>query len=542
MNTFEISGQLVDVHLGEIYPAKISVAEGRIQSIDRLESAEQQFLMPGFVDSHIHIESSMLLPAEFARVAVTHGTVATVSDPHEIANVCGMEGVELMLRNAAESKFKFCFGAPSCVPATEFETSGAKLNVADVKKLLNDPRIGYLSEVMDFPGVLNKAPAVMAKIKASLELDKPVDGHAPGLRAEQATAYVSSGITTDHECVSRDEAIDKLKAGCKIAIREGSAARNFDALQSLIDDYPENCMLCSDDKHPDELLVGHIDRLVARAVAAGSNLMNVLRVACMNPVQHYNMDVGLLRVGDPADFIVVDNLTDFRVRQTYLDGELAAENGKSLLTAPAPKLLNNLGATSIRAEQLEVPATGKTIRVMQAIDGQLITNSLQRHCLVENGLAVPDIENDILKIVVVNRYKNAPPSVAFVNGFGLRQGAFASTVAHDSHNVVAVGTNDEDLESAINGIILQGGLSVANDSVRILPLTIGGLMSGSSCEIVAKHYSKVDQRVKSELGSSLRAPFMTLSFMALLVIPSLKLSDKGLFDVDRFEFTSLFVD
>jgi adenine deaminase len=540
---FEVTGQLVDVHLGEIYPAQVSVVDGRIKSIERIKKAPAHFIMPGFVDSHIHVESSMLLPGEFARIAVTHGTVATVSDPHEIANVCGNDGVELMLRSASASDFKFCFGAPACVPATEFETSGATLDTDAVEKLLADPRIGYLSEMMDFPGVLNRDPAIMRKIKAALDLEKPVDGHAPGLRGDEAVKYTKAGITTDHECFTRAEAEDKLAAGCKIAIREGSAARNFDALQSLIDDYPDMCMLCSDDKHPDEFLIGHIDRLVARAVSAGSDPINVLRVACVNPVKHYKLDVGLLRVGDPADFIVVDDLVDFRIAKTFIDGRLVAENGTSHLAVSKAETINNFSADPIESVQLQVNATSSTIRVMEAIDGQLITNQLELPCRVEDGIAVPDLENDILKIVVVNRYQNATPAVAFVKGFGLKTGALASSVAHDSHNVVAVGTNDADMATAINTVIKeQGGLSVASgDTVDVLPLPVAGLMSTESCETVGKAYEILDRRVKEELGSPLRAPYMTLSFMALLVIPSLKLSDKGLFDVDKFEFVSLFV-
>jgi len=396
---FSLSGNLVDVHAREIYAARISVVDGKIASIDRTSNpADAKFIMPGFVDSHIHVESSMLLPGEFAKVTVNHGTVATVSDPHEIANVCGLDGVEFMLRNASQTKFKFCFGAPACVPATVFETAGARLDAVETAKLLADPRIGYLSEMMDFPGVLNGNPEVAAKIKAALDLGKPVDGHAPGLRGEEAAKYVAAGITTDHECFTREEAIDKLKAGCKIAIREGSAARNFDALQTLIDDYPESCMLCSDDKHPDELLLGHINQLVARALSAGRDLMNVLTVACVNPVNHYGLDVGLLRVGDPADFIVVDDLKGFKVAATYLDGELVSENGQSLLTVPAPETVNNFAATSFLPKQLAIKAKSLTVRVIEAIDGQLITNHLTKPCPIADGMAVADIENLSLMI------------------------------------------------------------------------------------------------------------------------------------------------
>lgn len=539
---FSITCNLVDVHKRDIYPVELKVANGVIVEIQRVERAER-FLVPGFVDSHIHVESSMLLPSEFSRVAVMHGTVATVSDPHEIANVCGIAGVELMLRNAAQVNFKFCFGAPACVPATRFETTGAQLDQSKVAQLLKDERIGYLSEVMDFPGVLERSPEVMAKINKALSLGKPVDGHAPGLRGEDAAKYVQAGISTDHECCTKQEALEKLMAGCKIAIREGSAARNFDALESLIDEYPEMCMLCSDDKHPDEFLLGHINQLAARAIAAGRDLMNVLDVACVNPVKHYGLDVGLLRTGDPADFIVVENLVDFQLYQTYVNGQLVADRGKCLMPICETETMNNFAAGPISIRQLALSATATNVRVIEAIDGQLTTRGRIFQCRTEGGLAVSDIQNDVLKIVVVNRYQPAEPAIAFVNGFGLKSGAIASSVAHDSHNIVAVGTNDEDLLQAINAVITsRGGLSVSSgNQTDVLPLPIGGLMSTECCQTVAEQYGNLDERTR-QLGSTLRAPFMTLSFMSLLVIPSLKLSDQGLFDVDQFEFVPLFVN
>ncbi len=539
---FSVTHNLVDLHNRNVFPARITIANGRVKSIEQIERADK-FAMPGFVDAHIHIESSMLLPSEFARAAVIHGTVATVSDPHEIANVCGISGIELMLRNAAQTTFKFCFGAPACVPATNFETAGARLDPVAVEKLMADPRIGYLSEMMDFPGVLNRAPDVMAKIKSALANNKPVDGHAPGLMGEQAAAYFAAGISTDHECFTKSEALDKLAAGCKIAIREGSAARNFDALESLIDERPEMIMLCSDDKHPDELLEGHINQLAARAVANGRELMNVLQTACVNPVEHYSLDVGLLRVGDPADFIVVDDLTRFRVDQTYLNGIQVSQGDQCLMPLVETETLNQFDTPPVSVEQLSVGANSRRMNVIEAIDGQLITNSLVRECKVENGHVVADIDNDILKIVVVNRYQQAKPSVAFVAGFGLKSGAFASSVAHDSHNIVAVGTNDADLNASINAVIKsKGGLSVSNGGeTDVLPLPVAGLMSTDSCAQVGARYSELNDRLK-QIGVALRSPFMTLSFMPLLVIPSLKLSDKGLFDVDKFDFVSLFVD
>lgn len=534
----------VNIHDGEIFPARVSVEEGLITSIERLgDKADESlpYLMPGFVDSHIHVESSMLLPGEFARIAVTHGTVATVSDPHEIANVCGTEGVALMLRNARQTPFKFCFGAPSCVPATKFETAGAELDVAAVEELLDHPQIGYLSEVMDFPGVIDRAPEVMAKIQAAKDRGLPVDGHAPGLRGEQARAYISAGISTDHECFTIEEARGKLDAGCKIAIREGSAARNFAAIEPLIDSHPDMCMLCSDDKHPDEFLLGHINKLAARAVGQGRDLMNVLRVACANPVGHYALDVGLLRLGDPADFIVVRDLKDFDILETWIDGVMVAKDGKCLFEAPPAEVINNFVAEPVEENRLAVTAREGSIRLIEAVDGQLITGLEKVQCASEDGRLVADPERDVLKIVVVNRYaRDAAPSVAFVRGFGLKSGAFASSVAHDSHNVVAVGCSDVDLAGAINAVIREkGGLSVCSGKdLEVLPLPVAGLMSTEPCDAVARKYEKLDQKVKG-LGSSLRAPYMTLSFMALLVIPSLKISDLGLFDGEKFEFASL---
>ena len=539
---FTLQSNLVDVHQRLVFPAEITIAQGKIEGIRRIETA-RGFILPGFVDSHIHIESSMLLPSEFARVAVIHGTVATVSDPHEIANVCGMAGIELMLRNAAQTGFKFCFGAPSCVPATGFETAGATLDSKQVLQLLEDPRIGYLSEVMNFPGVLNGDPEVIAKIKAAKKMGKPIDGHAPGLRGDDAVNYIRAGITTDHECYSKPEALEKIAAGCKIAIREGSAARNFAALQTLIDEFPADCMFCSDDKHPDELLMGHIDRLVARAIGEGRELMNVLQVACVNPVNHYGLDVGLLRVGDPADFILVEDLVGFKVLETYLDGVLVAKDGDCRMPAVESESINRFDAGPIKQPQLQIKAASERIRVIKAIDGQLVTQSSVEDCKIDRGFAVSDTARDILKIAVVNRYADVEPALGFVSGFGLKTGAFASSVAHDSHNVIAIGTNDLDLQAAINAVIEQrGGLVVVDEGEQlVLPLAVAGLISMESCEAVASRYSLLDRKVK-QLGSQLRAPFMTLSFMALLVIPSLKISDRGLFDGSDFEFVSLFVD
>ena len=545
----QLTHNLVDLHRRAIYPARVTVEDGVIASIQPCEASElgdaqsSPYLMPGFIDAHIHVESSMLLPSEFARIAVQHGTVATISDPHEIANVCGIDGVELMLQNADQVNFKFMFGAPSCVPATQFETAGAALDATAVAKLLSDDRIGYLSEVMDFPAVLRRDPEVMAKIEAAKRVNKPVDGHAPGLRGDDAANYIAAGISTDHECFTLEEALDKIAAGCKIAIREGSAARNFDALVSLIDTHPQLCMLCSDDKHPDEFLLGHINQLAARAVAAGCDLMNVLTVACLNPVDHYGLKVGTLRVGDPADFIVVKDLENFEILSTYIDGQQVFGDGKCQIPSTSTSTINQFVAAPISADQLKVTAESETIRVIEAIDGQLITHSKTFPGKVESGLVVSDVQRDLLKIVVVNRYTQSPPAIAFVHGFGLKSGALASSVAHDSHNVIAVGISDEDITAAINGVIeTEGGLSFSTaGKTDVLPLPVAGLMAVDPCDVVAEKYTQLDGAAKAA-GTTLRAPYMTLSFMALLVIPSLKLSDRGLFDGEKFDFVSLFSD
>lgn len=539
-----VVGNLVDIPHRRTYPAKVRVLDGRIASIEPLDGPVDGFLLPGFIDAHVHVESSMLVPTEFARAAVVHGTVATVSDPHEIGNVLGVDGVEYMLDNAAQSPFKFYFGAPSCVPATKFETAGAAISVAEVERLLDDPRIAYLSEMMNFPGVLAGDSVCIAKIRAAQKRGKPVDGHAPGLRGEQAERYVAAGMTTDHECFTKEEALDKLAAGCKISIREGSAARNFDALYTLLSEQPTMCMLCSDDKHPDELVAGHINVLVRRAVERGVDLYDALLAACINPVEHYKLNVGLLRVGDPADFIEVDSLTKFNVRRTWIDGRLVAENGQTTIEPVAPRVVNQFTPTHVQPEAFAVRApNGRRLQVIEALDGQLVTNRVSIEPLIVDGAAVSDPARDVLKMVVVNRYNAAPPAVAFVKNFGLHTGAMASSVAHDSHNVIAVGVSDDDLAAAVNAVMDSGGaLAAVNHRTGdrwVLPLPVAGLMATGPVAEVAAAYEELDAAVKA-WGSKLRAPFMTLSFMALLVIPALKLSDQGLFDGAVFEFTPLF--
>ena len=543
-NSHTIQGRLVDVHQRTIYPATIEVSAGKISRITPLTEPGEStlpYILPGFIDAHVHIESSMLVPAEFARLAVVHGTVGTVSDPHEIANVCGLPGVEFMIGNGKTVPFKFNFGAPSCVPATTFETAGAVLDAADVEALLQKKEIRYLTEMMNFPGVLHGDAEVLKKIAAAQRLGKPVDGHAPGLRGEEARKYIEAGISTDHECFTREEALDKLQYGMKILIREGSAAKNFEALVDLLHDYPDRIMFCSDDKHPDSLMEGHINNLCARAVAKGIDLFHILQAACVNPVAHYGLEIGLLREGDAADFILVEDLQAFRVVQTYIDGALVANQGQSLIQpgrSEAEEAINNFHCSPKRPEDFSVPYQEEVpFPVIEALDGQLITNKLLLQPKTSEGFIVPDTEADILKIVVVNRYNDAPVATAFIKNIGLKRGAIASSVAHDSHNIVAVGVDDESITRAVNVIIRnKGGVScVSEGEERIVPLPVAGLMNNSDGYWVAEQYTAIDKAAK-ELGSPLSAPFMTLSFMALLVIPHLKLSDKGLFDGDTFSF------
>lgn len=539
--TFAIEANILDVLNRKITGAKLFVTDGRIDRIEPTGKTYNTWIMPGFVDAHIHIESSMLTPYEFARVALAHGTVATVSDPHEIANVNGLEGVYYMLENALDARLKFHFGAPSCVPATVFETAGAVLTANDVGTLLQRNDIWYLSEMMNYPGVLFSDEEVLKKIAFAKKYNKPVDGHAPGLRGADAEKYIKAGISTDHECFTKEEALDKLKFGMKIIIREGSAAKNFEALHELISEFPDKVMLCSDDKHPDDLLLGHVNQLAGRAVAKGHSLMDVLQCACVNPVKHYKLPVGLLQPGDAADFIVTDDLKNFTVLKTYINGELVAENKKTFLPERTHSILNNFSTAKKSSDDFKVAAAGSQVNVIEALDGQLITNIIKYPVHEVGGYAISSVEKDVLKITVVNRYRNEKPSVAFIKNFGLRSGAIASTVAHDSHNIIAVGVSDQDICAAVNLLIEnKGGLSVVNGNEKdVIALPIAGLMSNLSCEAIGNAYAAIDKKVKY-LGCKLRAPYMTLSFMALLVIPDLKVSDKGLFSGKKFAFMNLF--
>jgi len=541
MHTTTIQGQYVDILNKRIYPAILSIEADRIVSITECTAAPHQFILPGFIDSHVHIESSMLVPSSFARLAVVHGTIGTISDPHEIANVCGLEGVQYMIDNGKKVPFHFFFGAPSCVPATEFETAGAVIDSEAITKLLASPDIFYLSEMMNFPGVLHQDIEVMQKIKAAHAIGKPIDGHAPGLMGDLAKQYIAAGISTDHECFTIEEAVDKLSFGMHILIREGSAAKNFEALYELIDDHPKKVMLCSDDKHPDSLLEGHINQLCARAVAKGINVFNVLRAACINPVIHYQLPTGYARVHDPANLILVEDLTNFKVIETYIDGQLVAKDGHSLIEPVQATTINQFNAHPIELSDLQLPVASYPskegmVPVIHAIDGQLITNLIWETPTIKDIEIIADIEKDVLKVVVYNRYHAAKPKIGLIQSFGFKSGAIASTVAHDSHNIIAVGVEDESILKAINLVVHEkGGIScVQGELSKVIGLPVAGLMSTADAYQVANDYIEIDKMAKS-LGTQLGSPFMTLSFMALLVIPHIKMSDLGLFDGDQFK-------
>lgn len=540
---FQVSGQIVDIVNSRIFKGTIEVDNGKIINIIEEDNDSEQIIMPGFIDSHVHIESSLLVPTEFARLAVVQGTVATVSDPHEIANVLGVEGVKYMVEIGKKSPFKFYFGAPSCVPATTFESSGATVDSNDIDYLLSSDDIKYLGEMMNYPGVLFDDNEVIKKIESAKRHNKPVDGHAPLLHGNDLVKYCNSGISTDHECSNMQEAREKAELGMKIQIREGSAANNFSALIPIIEEYPDSVMLCSDDAHPHELLNTHINGLVKKAIDLGYNILDVIKSATLTPVRHYNLEVGLLQKNDPADFIVVDNFNDFNILKTYIDGELVAENGKSLLQKIPVETINNFVAEKVTADDFKVVDEGRNIKIIGIIEGELLTEKIiGRTKVVDNNL-VSDVENDILKIAVINRYEKKKPAVAFIKNFGLKKGALASSVAHDSHNIVVIGCSDEEMAKAANMIIeTKGGFSVySDDKEMILPLPVAGIMTNDDAFKVADDYIKIKDLSKT-LGSSLRDPFMTMEFMALLVIPKIKLSDKGLFDCEKFELTDLFED
>ncbi len=536
----KLKGNIVDVINKRIFKGEVTFKDGKILSIEEKPNKETVYILPGFIDAHIHIESSMLVPSEFAKIAVTHGTVATVSDPHEIANVLGVAGVHFMIENGKQVPFKFNFGAPSCVPATHFESAGAIINADAIKTLLQNPDIKYLAEMMNYPGVIHDDKEVLKKIAWAKHYNKPVDGHAPGVVGNDVTKYINAGISTDHECFTYNEALEKLEKGMKILIREGSAAKNFEAIVDLLPQYYRDIMFCSDDKHPDDLLIGHINQLCARAVAKGIDIFKILQAACINPVKHYNLDVGLLQVGHNADCIVVQDLKDFKTLQTYVNGVLVYNNGTSLIETVAFKNLNNFNCKRKTVADFKIASSAKKIRVIEALEGQLVTNEIIENANLVDGYLVSNTDTDVLKMAVINRYQDKKPALAFIKNFGLKEGAIASSVGHDSHNIIVVGVTDEAICKAVNLIIEnKGGIcAVSNTKEAIVKLPIAGIMSDKPCADIGKQYQTLDAMAKT-MGCTLNAPYMSLSFMALLVIPSLKLSDKGLFSGSSFTFTNL---
>ena len=550
-----VYGNIVDVVSRRIYLGKITICNGKITDIQEIEAEEckeQVFILPGFIDAHIHIESTLMTPQNYARMAVANGVVAAVCDPHEIANVLGVEGIEFMISDGKGVRFNFNYTVPSCVPSTQFETSGAVLGPQEVTQLLGKKEVVALAEVMNVPGVVNNDPDMMAKLQAAKDAGKPIDGHAPKITGEMLEIYTNAGISTDHECVSIEEAKEKLALGMSIIIREGSAACNFDTLYPIIGQHPGKTMFCSDDMYPDDVeSIGYINGMVKRAIAKGMPLWECLESASVTPVRHYNLKSGLLQIGDSADFIVVSNLQELDILATYIQGEevYTATNGVVeerfvVNTNNATYDLNKFEAATITPEAMQVKWQDKELKVIVATEGSLITSTeYVKPDHDANGNIITDVNDGIAKIVVYNRYSHAVPQVAYIKGFDLKDGALASTIAHDSHNIIAVGCNDTDLARVINRLIEeQGGITVCNgEELEILPLPIAGLMTTLKPHEVAQKHTLLKQ-FAAQNGCSINAPFMTLSFMALPVIPDLKLTDKGLFDGVEFNFTSLWRD
>lgn len=538
--TFTISGNIVDLLKKRIFPGTLHITNGVIADITVSHESYSTYILPGLIDAHIHIESSMLIPSEFARIAVTHGTVGVLADPHEIANVLGIPGIKFMIENAKLAPLKTYFGVPSCVPATPYETAGAVIGPEQIEWLFQNCNLKFMGEMMDYPGIIAGKPEDLIKTDLARKYGKPIDGHAPGLSGTDLTRYIQAGISTDHEAFELSEALAKIKAGMKILIREGSAAKNFATLHQLIDTHPDHVMFCSDDKHPDALREGHLNRIVRRALLLGHDLFNVLQCASLNPVRHYRLDVGLLQTGDPADFIVIDNFKDFHILSTYINGLKVAESGHSLIPYLPARPVNQFNTHPKNAEDFEVRSAASSIHVIETVTDQLITKHRVMPAKKIGDRIVSDVERDILKIAVINRYQDAPPAIGFIKNFGLTDGAIAASVAHDSHNIIAIGVTDEAIATAVNLIIHhQGGVALSSKMYReIIPLPVGGLMSLDEGAHVAAQYSRIAGLAKS-LGSPHLDPFMTMSFMSLLVIPELKISDRGLFDSTRGQFISV---
>jgi adenine deaminase len=532
-----IEGNLVDVVREAVFPARIETSHGIITLIERVDKEFRDFLVPGLIDAHIHIESSLLSPSRFAEAAVPHGTTAVIADPHEIANVLGLEGIDYMVRDAAAVPLRFYFTAPSCVPATPFETSGAVLGPREVEKLLERDNFIALGELMNYPGAIRGDPDVIAKIDVARRLRKPVDGHCPLLSGEPLRAYVGLGISTDHECTTAAEALEKHALGMRVMVREGSVSKDLEALAPFARDH--EFLLVSDDLLLPDLLRGHLDRSLAAAVSLGIDPFRALRAATINPARHYGLPLGLLEAGRMADIVRVADLGSFRILEVYIGGRRAAGQGRPTFVARPEPLPGRLSVRERSPRDFAVRASGPSakVRSIGLVKDSLLTQSLKATLSVEDGLVMPDADRDILRIAVVNRYRDAPVANGFVTGFGLKDGAIAGSVAHDSHNIIAVGAGAGDVADAVNRVIREGGGFSACASGRgaILPLPVAGLMSAEPAAAVGETLDRLHAMAEAQ-GSTIPRPFMAMSFLSLLVIPSLKIGDRGLFDVDAFRF------
>jgi adenine deaminase len=546
------NAKLVNVLSGEIHPANIAVEDGRIVGIGDYKARKVidllgAYLAPSLIDGHFHVESSMLMAPEFARAVVPHGTGAVVIDPHEYANVLGLDGIRYVLESSKNLPLDFFIMLPSCVPATALETAGARITADDLRLMIGDERVAGVAELMNFPGVYLGAKSELAKIEAGK--GKCIDGHAPGLRGKNLNAYVLAGVRSDHESVEVAEAREKLRLGMHILLREGSTERNLAHLLPLVNAHNSgNCSFATDDKLAGDLVhEGHIDHCVRKSIKLGLSPITALQIATINTARHYRLqNLGAIAPRFWADFIIFDSLRNFKVRQTYKKGLLVAEDGKylgkSVARVPLPRSTMNL---RYEPRNLVIPAErAKKIRVIEIVPSQIVTKEFITTPKIEDGEIVPDIERDLLKLVVVERHRaTGNVGVGFVRGFKLRRGAIGSTVAHDAHNVVVAGTNDADILRVIEELErLQGGqVAVANGRVHAeLGLPIAGLVSDRPLPEVMKHIDALNASARA-LGCDLDAPFMTLSFLSLSPIPQLKLTDQGLIDASRLKKTTLFV-
>lgn len=535
---FTITGVVFDPILRESFGATLRIQDGKIAKIEKDSNIKHPIILPGFVDSHVHIESSMLTPSNFAKAAVKHGTVAVVTDPHEIANVAGVKGVEFMINDAKGSDFKFYFGAPSCVPASPFDECFEPFTPEIIEGLMKREDIHFLAEMMNFPGVIYKSESVMQIIDKAHSVQKPVDGHVPGLSGDALKSYVSVGITTDHECFTLEEALEKIKLGMKILIRDGSAAKNFSALHPLIKEYSKHLMFCTDDCHPDELLHGHINLKVKQSLALGYDVFDVLQVSSVNPVNHYKLNLGLLQEGDSADFLVVDNLQNLNIQSTFINGADVLETKESLIKLYSA--LNYVFPNSFNPSNLNLKVASSKVKAIEVINDELITNTVVVNNEAETLSC--NLNEDILKIAVLSRYKDNELSVGLIKGFGMKKGAIAASIAHDSHHIISVGCDNASIEKCLEFIIKNRGGVCYFDGEQLhgLPLPVYGLMTDSTAEVAASAYEIINSKVIAD-GCKLKAPFMTMSFMSLSVIPHLKITPAGLFDVDKFNYTKLFI-